>query len=337
MHGLDRPNDGCCILAKSAWQCEQMLNGAIVDSCDECTGPPPPPPPVCVPTDREQGGRAMTHLGGNVADPPYGLRLDGLNSVGQPVTFDLVNVFWYYDGADTLTIWGTVFGGLDVGSSWDSPQEWSVWARYTGFSPSSLSTSTTDTVLVIYDDDEGYTYSGQHRMGSSLDLTLNFRVGSDPRAASIYTAEGWLKSDDGFSERGAQDWIALLKCEPDTPPPPPDPRLTWCCECQGSKTQAMPQCLENLPFDPSWTPCGTLGELICRPVADCADCLCRTNDDCGAGECCTMGSCEATADRCFKCPGDPAFQDCTQLNCNVEIPELLLDGVDLFAALLEDN
>jgi hypothetical protein len=188
-------------------------------------------------------------------------------------------------------------------------------------------------VLIIYDDDESYTYAGVQRMGSSLDISLNFRVGSDPRAATTYTAEGWLSSQDGFSDHGAQDWIALMVCEDDFPPPPPDPRRNWCCECEGSKRPAMAQCLEDLPFDPSWRPCGVLGELVCHEVDTCADCLCRTNQDCGTGECCNMGTCEQTANACLKCPGDPGFTQCTELGCNVAIDCVTVNGVDVLQAL----
>lgn len=331
-HGLDRPNDACCILAKSVWQCEDLLSGSVVSTCDDCMGPPPPPPPICVPTSQAQGGVGLTPTSGDERPPNYCLRLDGFKDNGV-VTFSCEEVFWAYDGADELVVWGSVFGGRDTGSAWSNPQQWFIWARYTGIAPGQLSSATTAEVLVIYDDDESYTYSGQLRMGTSLDLSLNFRVGSEPRASTLYTAEGWLVSNDGFDEQGAQDWIVLLQCEPDTPPPPSDPRRNWCCECEGSKKPAMAQCLQALPFDPSWRACGTLGELVCREVGECSECLCRTSADCATGECCSMGTCEPTANACLKCPGEPGFTQCTEVGCSVAIDCVTVNGVNVLEAL----
>jgi len=312
--------------------CTNIYKGTVIENCDECMGTPPPPPPVCKPTENAQRGTMLTHLGGNAASPDYCLRLDNFKNLGSPVTFECTNVVWEYDGTDVLVIAGTVFGGKDVGSVWDAPQEWTVWARYTGIASGSLTSPSTDVVLVIYDDDEAYTYSGVQRSGSSLDLSLNFRVGSDPRAAYLYTAEGWMSSNDDFSDSGAQDWIGLLECDSNVPPPPPDPRTNWCCACTVSSPSV---CIEDLPYNPSGAQCGTYGQLMCSAVEQCQDCLCSSNEECGSGECCTEGSCEPTADKCLKCPDEEGYGNCLEIECNVALPSLTFNGMDILEKLGE--
>ncbi len=65
------------------------------------------------------------HPDGNAAPPQYGLRLDGLldGSAGSTYTFDfehpMADMKLDYDGA-TIRIFGTAFGGLDTGGSYDA-------------------------------------------------------------------------------------------------------------------------------------------------------------------------------------------------------------------------
>lgn len=63
-------------------------------------------------------------IGGQVAPPGYGLRLDGL--YGAPTdhwTFDFedpqAGVSMCYDGAGTISLQGIAFGGHDIGQTWD--------------------------------------------------------------------------------------------------------------------------------------------------------------------------------------------------------------------------
>ena len=63
-------------------------------------------------------------IGGQVAPPGYGLRLDGL--YGAPTdhwTFDFedpqASVSMCYDGQGTVSVQGVAFGGLDIGQTWD--------------------------------------------------------------------------------------------------------------------------------------------------------------------------------------------------------------------------
>ena len=61
---------------------------------------------------------------GAVAPPNYGLRLDGLfGAPNDHYTFDFeapnTGVTMCYDGAGTVTVQGTAFGGHDIGGAWD--------------------------------------------------------------------------------------------------------------------------------------------------------------------------------------------------------------------------
>ena len=63
-------------------------------------------------------------IGGQVAPPGYGLRLDGLfGAATDHWTFDFEDpqsaVSMCYDGAGTVTLQGIAFGGHDIGQTWD--------------------------------------------------------------------------------------------------------------------------------------------------------------------------------------------------------------------------
>ena len=74
------------------------------------------------------------HPDGNAAQPLYGLRLDELLGDGI-YTFDFdataqgAAMFMDYDGA-TVVIYGTAWGGLDSGDSYDSPALWDIYMSY---------------------------------------------------------------------------------------------------------------------------------------------------------------------------------------------------------------
>ena len=241
------------------------------------TPAPTPAPEVCEPFTRApQGGFLLTHLGGGEAPPAYCLRLDDFLDLGKPVTFECdgsngASVEWYHDGAGTLTISGQVYGGKDIGTSWDSPQIWNIYAVYTGIvaDGAGFSTSTTSIVLWIWDDNESYEYSAVLRSGTSLDATLGFRASADPRANTLFTIEGWL--DGPFTETSstARDWIGLLDCN-STVDEPEDPFENWCCTC--SEFGIDRQCFADLILDPSGGACGEHGTLTCAPIDLCDDC-----------------------------------------------------------------
>mgnify|MGYP000064810140 CR=1 FL=1 len=65
---------------------------------------------------------------------------------------------------------------------------------------------------------------------------------------------------------------------------------------------------------------------------DCNPCV--TNEDCEPNECCVEGDCTVSRDACFRCPDE--MQECAELTCNVELPSLSIDGIDMFDALDED-
>ena len=66
------------------------------------------------------------HPGGELVNPGYGLRLDGLyGSINNDFTFSFdapgtgMNLF-YDDHANTVRIAGRAYGGIDIGPSWDT-------------------------------------------------------------------------------------------------------------------------------------------------------------------------------------------------------------------------
>ena len=78
-----------------------------------------------------------SHPDGAAASPYYGLRLDGLLSGNDRdiYTFDFdaagASVFLDYDDtADTIHIYGTAYGGKDVGQSYEDPTFWEIDFTY---------------------------------------------------------------------------------------------------------------------------------------------------------------------------------------------------------------
>jgi hypothetical protein len=61
---------------------------------------------------------------------------------------------------------------------------------------------------------------------------------------------------------------------------------------------------------------------------------CASNDDCFANECCVDGLCATVRSPCGKCPGDRGFDEpCTELECNVALPCLTVNGTNIMEAL----
>lgn len=84
------------------------------------------------------------HPDGNQAPPNYGLRLDGLLGGSSVLTFDVTNRGMGNGLALSYTssgihISGSIWGGVDTGSSWSNPQLWTF-----NFNYSMISTATGD-------------------------------------------------------------------------------------------------------------------------------------------------------------------------------------------------
>lgn len=330
--GIDRPDDACCVAASSVWMCEDWFHGRVVDDCHDCFGLPPPPPSVCEPIGNQ----------GFVLDPiplssshgrEHCLRLDNFMDIAGEVVFSCVDVRWWYVTTPTPRL---VVAGVVHQQASQSYLPWGVssmqWKVYMYYAMDGLSSQATDTVFVIYNNNAAFTYSGRQLAGLSLELTLGVRFIHDPRSDYLYVAEGWLTSDNAFDDRGVQDWTGLLDCvdDPKFPPPPPDPRQNWCCEC----TAYLPSlvCFEEYATDPSGSPCGRGGFLKCDVIESCDTCGCYTNDDC-QNSCCEYGRCVDPVNACGQCKGDEL--SCLEVECSVSLPCLSVDGVDILAELEE--
>lgn len=93
----------------------------IPDACDDCVAYPEPQ------SISDPGRYVLDDNGGGVAPPTYGLRLDGLcNDYPKVYTFSFEHagaaMVLDYDG-DKVRIHGKAYGGIDVGSKWDTSKQ----------------------------------------------------------------------------------------------------------------------------------------------------------------------------------------------------------------------
>lgn len=168
--------------------------------------------------------RVNNHPDGNAAPPAYCLRLDGLVSGNSSdiYTFNCENsqseVFLEYDGS-SVTISGKVFGGLDVGSSYDNPVVWDLDFTYNNV-------TTNGDGLVVWGDGQGqgnisstvgsydlFDYKGVH--------DYSFKIDTDHRGEEGYSGWGWLNhADEGTLREDAthlyaSDWLFTVEKVPE--------------------------------------------------------------------------------------------------------------------------
>lgn len=251
-------------------------------------------PMTCEPITRTAGGGfLLTHQGGTESEPFYCLRLDDFKDQGKSVTFECdgpngASVEWYHDGAGTLTIAGTVYGGFDNGNDvaspagWTSPQLWNIYAVYTGMTAGTPGFTTTDQgSFVIWDDDELYEYTSATRGGVEMTLKLDVRTNSDARAETLHTIEGLLTTEAFATTEGTfRGWLGLFECDSEVDQPE-DPAQKWCCTC--SEFGVDRQCLPEQILDPSGGACGAQGVLECQALAQpltCDDCQGQDPEEC---------------------------------------------------------
>ena len=293
--GICRPNRACCVETKNYWDCETMMGGLVIDACEDCNGVPPTP--ACVPTDKAQQGIMVDRL--EDGSQSYCLLIDNFN--GVRTQFNCLNVVWTYNGADTITMSGLVYG---LG------EEWHVWSTYTGISPSTLFSSHNNHTLIIYNDRKSYTFQGKQNNVMNFALALNVRPDVDPRSESLYTVEANLDGvlQRGFLECGESPPVIILT----------DPRRNWCCSSVTST-----DCRMGLPFDPSTE------DNECRVIDRCSECICLVSEDCKDNRCCDQGFCRLTADQCLHCPGEPDYGQCLEIHCNTDFNSLIVNGINV--------
>jgi hypothetical protein len=204
--------------------------------CSKFEPQPPPPPPECdLCGTHKLGGMMLDHPDGNARDPTYCLRLDNfVDAVGPgKVTFSCestshpsAGVVWEYDGAGTYTFSGKVFGGLDVGSTWNSPQLYDVSATFSGYEccriyghlEHNLCTEALHGGLTISrSDGSGDVYDFTPKANSKGDSSF---IGFEHRGVDGVSQWGWLM---GPAASGTRDILSTLQCEKVFPPPPPSP------------------------------------------------------------------------------------------------------------------
>lgn len=177
------------------------------------------------------------HPDGNAAPPAYGLRLDELIDVTSghdTFTFDmdhaLSDVVLRYDDAgttgtssdDSIRFFGNIYGGLDVGTSYD-PANSGVWyldftyTKNITVSGTSLTVTAEDVAntgtitsltglnggnpISLFDEDGGHGFSFKF---NNVD---DHRLSGGQQGQGIYVGWGWLSSHAPNQRISANDWI----------------------------------------------------------------------------------------------------------------------------------
>ncbi len=176
------------------------------------------------------------HPDGDQNPPPYGLRLDGLMGGSSSYTFDVTN-----QGAGGLTltytaagmhISGSVWGGLDTGSSWLSPELWTV-----DFTYSTIGVATPDDDAWAHNTDTSFNstifgFGTLTRVGTGATWDLrdqsngdySFRFGDEDndlghRGFPGLSGWGWLDYRSGtgaWTHTGSDDWLFTANRVPET-------------------------------------------------------------------------------------------------------------------------
>jgi hypothetical protein len=163
--------------------------------------------------------RLHDHRDGRAAPPRYGLRLDGLQT-GNPhdvfsFDFDGPGAAVFLElGQGSARIFGTAYGGRDVGDHFESPELWDLEMRYALTDPS----STTGRLESI--GAPGSNLGTLRRRSDSRVFTLedfggppSFVIGSGHRTPpDVFSGWGWLKHGGAAEYLADSDW--LFEIEP---------------------------------------------------------------------------------------------------------------------------
>lgn len=175
------------------------------------------------------------HPNGDAVPPTYGLRLDELIQAGEDYTFsfDYIGVggaaemhLEYFDGANEIHIFGRVYGGRDIGGSWDPAESGWVDVDFTYreniIRADDIYGNPGDDIYVLVQDannngtialdgwggDAVYAYTDKASGGYSFifdsdeDSKGNATIANDP---TVWSAAGWLMGP-GMPN---QDWLFI--------------------------------------------------------------------------------------------------------------------------------
>lgn len=173
---------------------------------------------LAAPIERGTTYRLTNHPGGAERDPAYGLRLDGLfGDTSEIVTFDFndnagTGVTLSWEG-NTIDINGVVYGGVDVGHSFQAPEYYNLNFTYTvddadvsngritAFDGSGALTSQNDPSL-------------SYALGEKSNGSYAFRIEDGHRCAGCLAGWGWLTHDNEYVQYS--DFLFVIS-EPITP------------------------------------------------------------------------------------------------------------------------
>ncbi|NBC32908.1 MAG: PEP-CTERM sorting domain-containing protein [Alphaproteobacteria bacterium] len=160
-------------------------------------------PSVAAPIEANRTYSLLNHRDGSGQPPLYGLRLDGLFSgdSNEVVTFDFdenqvsdVGLSW--DGSNQVTISGTIFGGIDTGTGYDSNKSgaWDLNFTYTDVNDEG-------DYLVDRQETGTGTLTSQNGLGdfylfAESNGHFAFKVGSNDRCGGCLAGWGWLNHND---------------------------------------------------------------------------------------------------------------------------------------------
>lgn len=194
-------------------------------------------------------------INGQVSTPDYGLRLDGL--FGAPTdhwTFDFedpqLGVEMCYDGAGTITIHGTAFGGHDIGSAWDPNTTGLIEIHFTYENAICGGANNDELIVDIYQGGVGY--GTVKWLNTNEVIHLSGKPDSQGRLFifdqnSNAPARGWVQYHNGYQ---VGDFAMTIGANNDCPPPAD-------CDGDGLPDSAEADCDANgVPDD-------------CEPSEDC--------------------------------------------------------------------
>lgn len=290
------PNGDCVVISAS----ECAAEGGLYQGDD--TG--------CSPAALGEPGtyRLGNHPDGNKAAPFYGLRLDELFDAtgGHDVfTFDFeadgTAMYMTYDG-ETIHIYGTAFGGRDIGTSYDP--NWSSEVEI-DFTFTNVKSAWNDDDLRVKHETGAGTITWL-ATGEAIELTayrgnkpFSFRFGDKKndnghRGYPGYSGWGWLTHGDNHVH--ASDWlfIAVDVCEDDT--------VKGAC------------CVDDVCFEATEEHCEDCDGEYFGDGTDCDDVACVNE-----GACCFGLECVITTEwYCIACGGSYAGDGttCADADCN---------------------
>ena len=314
-------------------------NGRLADTCgpEHCDGTFPPeecPEPPCELCSDEgaivpHGGQLFDHRDGSLKPPVYCLRLDeGTAKITYSCVREGSEAYWqiYEDGS--LRVWGSVYGGQDIGETWDNPKHCSINAEYRGFeccaSPEGSNNGENDLcasgegsgelTITCEGEDPVVWYSKPRYNGGENTVIGDFHRG----AGETFSLFGWLQRT-GIS--GTHDWLAELSCQRQECPPGPVTPPEDDCGCgytigYWGSPRFVAEDEECMPWQ-GRIPSGGSNHDTCRWPA-------LGGEDSREKQICTIP--------CEQHPDFDGFDDCTSPNVPVTWWDILQNNYNRFGA-----